>query len=43
LTPSAVTTPTPVVMVEGATPAPPPMTKEFAANAAELARVFVAE
>ena len=42
-TPNAVTTPAPVVTVEGATPAPPPITNELAANAAELAKVPVAE
>ena len=43
LTPSAVTTPVPVVTVEGATPAPPPTTRELAAKAAEDANVPVAE
>ena len=43
LTPRAVTTPVPVVVVLGATPAPPPMTKAFAANAAEDAIVDVEE
>jgi hypothetical protein len=35
----AVITPLPVVIVEGATPAPPPTTKAFAAKAAEVAQV----
>lgn len=39
-TPRAVRTPVPVVVVAGATPAPPPMTREFATNAAELAQVL---
>ena len=39
LTPSAVTTPVPVVMVEGAMPAPPPIISAFAVNAAEVAHV----
>src|SRR6478736_9701008 len=38
-TPSAVTTPVPVVIVDGATPAPPPMTIALAASAPELAHV----
>lgn len=38
-TPSAVITPVPVVTVDGAAPAPPPMTNAFAANAAEVAHV----
>ena len=38
LTPKAVATPVPVVMVDGATPAPPPTTKALAAKAAELAQ-----
>jgi hypothetical protein len=42
-TPSAVTTPVPVVVVAGVTPAPPPKTIALAANAAELARVPEAE
>ena len=43
LTPKAVRTPVPVVVVEGATPAPPPITKALAAKAPEDASVFVAE
>ena len=39
LVPSAVKTPVPVVVVAGANPAPPPITKEFNANAAEVAQV----
>jgi hypothetical protein len=42
LTPKAVTTPVPVVVVLGAAPAPPPRTKALAANAAEDANVPVA-
>ena len=38
-TPSAVTTPVPVVTVAGATPAPPPTTKALAAKAADVAQV----
>ena len=41
--PSAVTTPVPVVVVDGATPAPPPITKAFAARAAEDAHVEALE
>jgi hypothetical protein len=37
--PKAVKTPVPVVVVEGATPAPPPITIAFAANAADVAQV----
>jgi len=43
LTPSAVTTPVPVVMVDGATPAPPPCTSEPAARAADVAQVDALE
>jgi len=43
LTPKAVTTPVPVVTVAGAAPAPPPITIEFDASAAEDANVPVAE
>jgi hypothetical protein len=43
LTPNAVTTPVPVVVVAGATPAPPPMTKAFAANVADDAQVLADE
>jgi len=39
LLPRAVNTPVPVVVVDGAAPAPPPITIAFAANAAELAQV----
>lgn len=39
LTPSAVTTPVPVVVVLGAAPAPPPMTNALAASADEDANV----
>jgi hypothetical protein len=39
LLPMAVRTPVPVVVVDGATPAPPPMTIAFAAKAAEDAHV----
>jgi hypothetical protein len=42
-TPKAVTTPVPVVVVLGATPAPPPITKAFAANAALDAHVLALE
>jgi hypothetical protein len=42
-TPRAVTTPVPVVVVDGATPAPPPMTKALAANAAEVSHVLELE
>lgn len=38
-TPKAVTTPVPVVVVAGAAPAPPPITKAFAAKAADVAQV----
>ena len=41
LTPRAVTTPVPVVTVLGATPAPPPTIKAFAANNADVAQVLV--
>ena len=43
LTPSAVTTPVPVVVVAGAAPAPPPITRAFAARAAEVAQVVPLE
>ena len=43
LTPKAVTTPVPVVIVLGATPAPPPITRAFAARAAEVAQVEALE
>ena len=43
LTPNAVTTPVPVVMVLGATPAPPPITRALAAKALDDASVPVAE
>jgi hypothetical protein len=39
LTPRAVTTPVPVVIVEGVTPAPPPITSAFAVKAPEEAIV----
>ena len=39
LTARAVNTPVPVVVVEGAAPAPPPIISAFAVNAAELAQV----
>ena len=39
-TPRAVTTPVPVVTVAGAAPAPPPIIKEFAASAADVAHVL---
>ena len=42
-TPSAVTTPVPVVIVLGATPAPPPIIRAFADKAEELASVPDAE
>ena len=42
LTPRAVTTPVPVVVVLGAAPAPPPMTKALAASAVDDANVPVA-
>ena len=42
-TPNAVVTPVPVVIVDGATPAPPPTTKELAVKALELANAPVAE
>jgi len=41
--PKAVKTPVPVVVVEGATAAPPPITKAFAANAALVAQVVALE
>lgn len=41
--PSAVRTLAPVVVVEGATPAPPPITNALAVRAAELAMVLDAE
>ena len=41
--PTAVRTPVPVVVVEGATPAPPPITIAFEASAADDAIVLVAE
>ena len=40
-TPSAVTTPVPVVVVAGDAPAPPPITMAFAVNRAEVAHVEV--
>jgi hypothetical protein len=40
VTPSAVTTPVPVVIVAGAEPAPPPTTKAFDASAALDAQVL---
>ena len=43
LTPRAVTTPVPVVIVDGATPAPPPTTRALAASAAEEVSVPAAE
>ena len=43
LTPSAVTTPVPVVVVAGVTPAPPPSTNAPAASAAEVAQVVPLE
>jgi len=43
VTPRAVTTPVPVVIVDGAAPAPPPITREFAAKAALDAQVLDAE
>ena len=42
-TPNAVVTPEPVVIVDGAAPAPPPTTKELAAKAAEVAHVEALE
>jgi hypothetical protein len=39
LTPRAVTTPVPVVTVDGATPAPPPTMRALAAKAADVAHV----
>ena len=42
-TPSAVTTPVPVVTVLGAAPAPPPTTKAFEAKAADVAQVLALE
>ena len=42
-TPSAVTTPVPVVVVAGAAPAPPPITKALAARAADVAQVDALE
>jgi len=42
-TPSAVTTPVPVVVVAGAAPAPPPKTNELAASAADVAQVDALE
>ena len=41
--PSAVRTPVPVVIVEGAVPAPPPIIKELAASAADVAHVDALE
>ena len=38
-TPRAVITPVPVVIVDGATPAPPPCTKALADSAADVAQV----
>ena len=43
LFPRAVTTPVPVVVVDGAAPAPPPITKALAAKAAEVAQVDALE
>jgi hypothetical protein len=43
LTPRAVTTPVPVVVVAGAAPAPPPITRAFAASAALDAQVVPLE
>jgi hypothetical protein len=43
LMPMAVRTPVPVVVVAGAAPAPPPMTRAFAARAAEDDIVAVLE
>jgi hypothetical protein len=43
LTPSAVTTPVPVVVVLGAAPAPPPMTKALAVSAVDDANVVPLE
>ena len=43
LLPRAVTTPVPVVVVAGATPAPPPKTIALAANTAEVAQVDALE
>lgn len=43
LLPRAVTTPVPVVVVAGATPAPPPKTIALAANAAEVAQAVALE
>ena len=43
LTPNAVTTPVPVVIVESAAPAPPPTTSALDVNAPELASVPDAE
>jgi hypothetical protein len=42
-TPSAVKTPVPVVVVAGAAPAPPPITRAFAARAAEVSQVVPLE
>ena len=42
-TPKAVATPVPVVIVDGATPAPPPIIKALAAKAAEVAQVVALE
>jgi hypothetical protein len=42
LTPRAVTTPVPVVMVDGAAPAPPPTTMALDANALDEAKVPLA-
>jgi hypothetical protein len=41
--PRNVRTPAPVVVVDGAIPAPPPTTRAFAANAAEVAQVVPLE
>ena len=43
LTPKAVTTPVPVVVVLGAAPAPPPIIKAFADNRVDVAHVDVLE
>ena len=42
-TPKAVTTPVPVVIVDGATPAPPPITRALAAKAPDDAQVVALE
>jgi len=43
LTPRAVTTPVPVVIVEGAAPAPPPIIRALAVKAADDAQVVPLE